>query len=33
MLGEAGFDPSHLTRRFRPDKHETGYFIARFTKS
>jgi 16S rRNA C967 or C1407 C5-methylase (RsmB/RsmF family) len=33
MLGEPGFDPSHLTQRFSPDKHETGYFIARFRKN
>ena len=33
IRGEPGFDPSHLTQRFSPDKHETGYFIARFTKS
>ena len=33
ILGEPGFDTAHLTQRFSPDKHETGYFIARFTKS
>ena len=31
MRGEPGFDPNHLTQRFSPDKHETGYFIAKFT--
>jgi methyltransferase NSUN6 len=33
MLGEPGFDPSYLTQRFSPDKHEIGYFIARFRKN
>ena len=33
IRGEPGFDPNHLTQRFSPDKHETGYFIARFTKT
>lgn len=33
MRGEPGFDPSHRTQRFSPDKHEAGYFIARFTKN
>jgi 16S rRNA (cytosine967-C5)-methyltransferase len=33
FLAEAGFDPDHLTQRFNPDIHETGYFIARFIKN
>src|SRR2546428_1489327 len=33
ILGEHGFDPGHLTQRFSPDTHETGYFIARFIKN
>jgi len=33
MLGEHGFDHAHLTQRFNPDTHETGYFIAQFTKN
>ncbi len=33
VLGENGFDESHLTQRFNPDAHETGYFIARFIKN
>jgi 16S rRNA (cytosine967-C5)-methyltransferase len=33
ILGENGFDQSHLTRRFNPDTQETGYFIARFVKN
>ena len=33
FLAEAGFDPDHLTQRFNPDFHETGYFIARFIKN
>jgi methyltransferase NSUN6 len=33
ILGEKGFDPDHFTQRFNPDSHETGYFIARFTKN
>jgi methyltransferase NSUN6 len=33
FIGETGSDPGHLTQRFNPDSHETGYFIARFTKS
>ena len=33
FLAEAGFDPYHLTQRFNPDIHETGYFIARFVKN
>ena len=33
IRGEPGFDSNHLTQRFSPDKHETGYFIARFTKT
>ena len=32
VLGEDGFDHGHLTQRFNPDTHETGYFIARFIK-
>ena len=32
VLGESGFDQGHLTQRFNPDAHETGYFIARFVK-
>jgi len=33
FLAETGFDPDHLTQRFNPDFHETGYFIARFIKN
>ena len=33
ILGEPGFDKARLTQRFSPDKHETGFFIARFIKS
>jgi 16S rRNA C967 or C1407 C5-methylase (RsmB/RsmF family) len=33
FLADAGFDPDHLTQRFNPDIHETGYFIARFIKN
>ena len=33
ILAEAGFDADHLTQRFNPDIHETGYFIARFIKN
>ena len=33
ILGEHGFDHAHLTQRFNPDTHETGYFIAQFTKN
>ena len=33
FLAETGFDPEHLTQRFNPDIHETGYFIARFIKN
>ncbi len=33
VLGENGFDQGHLTQRFNPDTHETGYFIARFIKN
>jgi len=33
VLGENGFDQDHLTQRFNPDTHETGYFIARFVKN
>ena len=33
FLAEPGFDPGHLTQRFNPDIHETGYFIARFIKN
>jgi 16S rRNA C967 or C1407 C5-methylase (RsmB/RsmF family) len=33
VLGENGFDHDHLTQRFNPDAHETGYFIARFVKN
>jgi 16S rRNA C967 or C1407 C5-methylase (RsmB/RsmF family) len=33
FIAEAGFDPDHLTQRFNPDIHETGYFIARFIKN
>lgn len=33
IRGELGFDPNRLTQRFSPDKHETGYFIARFTRT
>jgi len=33
FLGENGFDQDHLTQRFNPDTHETGYFIARFIKN
>ena len=33
ILGEKGFDQGHLTQRFNPDTHETGYFIARFIKN
>jgi 16S rRNA C967 or C1407 C5-methylase (RsmB/RsmF family) len=33
VLGEHGFDHTHLTQRFNPDTHETGYFIARFIKN
>ena len=33
IRGEAGFDLHHRTQRFSPDKHGTGYFIARFTKN
>ena len=33
LLGENGFDQDHLTQRFNPDTHETGYFIARFVKN
>ncbi len=33
VLGEHGFDHTHLTQRFNPDTHETGYFIARFVKN
>jgi 16S rRNA C967 or C1407 C5-methylase (RsmB/RsmF family) len=33
FLAEAGFDPTHLTQRFNPDIHETGYFIALFIKN
>ena len=33
VLGENGLDHDHLTQRFNPDIHETGYFIARFIKS
>ena len=33
ILGEHGFDHTHLTQRFNPDTHETGYFIARFVKN
>lgn len=33
ILGENGFDQYHLTQRFNPDAHETGYFIARFVKN
>jgi 16S rRNA (cytosine967-C5)-methyltransferase len=33
ILGENGFDHNHLTQRFNPDTHETGYFIARFVKT
>jgi 16S rRNA (cytosine967-C5)-methyltransferase len=33
VLGENGFDHDHLTQRFNPDAHETGYFIARFIKN
>jgi len=33
VLGENGFDQEHLTQRFNPDTHETGYFIARFVKN
>ena len=33
MRGELGLDPSHVTQRFSPDKHENGYFIARFSKT
>jgi 16S rRNA C967 or C1407 C5-methylase (RsmB/RsmF family) len=33
VLGENGFDQEHLTQRFNPDAHETGYFIARFIKN
>lgn len=33
VLGENGFDQNHLTQRFNPDIHETGYFIARFIKN
>lgn len=32
LIAEAGFDPERKTQRFNPDLHETGYFIARFTK-
>ena len=33
FLAETGFDTDHLTQRFSPDIHETGYFIARFIKN
>ena len=33
FLAEAGFDRDHLTQRFNPDIHETGYFMARFIKN
>jgi len=33
FLGENGLDQDHLTQRFNPDAHETGYFIARFIKN
>jgi 16S rRNA C967 or C1407 C5-methylase (RsmB/RsmF family) len=33
FLGEKGFDQNHLSQRFNPDSHETGYFIARFSKN
>jgi 16S rRNA C967 or C1407 C5-methylase (RsmB/RsmF family) len=33
VLGESGFDQDHVTQRFSPDFHETGYFIARFIKN
>jgi methyltransferase NSUN6 len=33
LLAEPGFDQDHLTQRFNPDIHETGYFIARFIKN
>jgi methyltransferase NSUN6 len=33
VIGENGFDQDHLTQRFTPDIHETGYFIARFIKN
>ncbi|TMI15411.1 RsmB/NOP family class I SAM-dependent RNA methyltransferase, partial [Candidatus Bathyarchaeota archaeon] len=33
VLGEHGFDHTHLTQRFNPDTHETGYFIAQFAKN
>jgi 16S rRNA C967 or C1407 C5-methylase (RsmB/RsmF family) len=33
FMGENGLDPKHLTQRFNPDAHETGYFVARFTKN
>ncbi len=33
LIGEVGFDKDHLTQRFNPDIHETGYFIARFSKN
>ena len=33
FLAETGFDQDHLTQRFNPDIHETGYFIARFIKN
>jgi methyltransferase NSUN6 len=33
FLGEKGFDQNHLSQRFNPDTHETGYFIARFSKN
>ena len=33
VLGGNGFDKDHLTQRFNPDMHETGYFTARFVKN
>ncbi len=33
VLADPGFDRAHLTQRFNPDTHETGYFIARFIKN
>jgi len=33
FLAGTGFDPYHQAQRFNPDTHETGYFIARFTRN
>jgi 16S rRNA (cytosine967-C5)-methyltransferase len=32
FLAGTGFDPYPQTQRFNPDTHETGYFIARFSR-